>query len=60
MVAAVGVTLRRSTVCRLAAETEGASDAIAYGDQAVLFSHREGRILEHVGGEIPPLLVVGF
>jgi len=58
--AAAGVTLRRSTVCRLAAAAEGASDAIAYGDQAVLFAHREGRLLEHFGGEIPPLLVVGF
>lgn len=58
--AAAGATLRRSTVCRLAVEAEGASDAIAYGDQAVLFAHREGRILEHFGGEYPPLLVVGF
>jgi uncharacterized protein involved in propanediol utilization len=58
--AAAGATLRRSTVCRVAVEAEGASDAIAYGDQAVLFAHREGRILEHFGGEYPPLLVVGF
>jgi uncharacterized protein involved in propanediol utilization len=58
--AATGVTLRRSTVCRLAVEAEGASDAIAYGDQVVLFAHREGRIMEHLGGEYPPLLVVGF
>ncbi|MDP2122211.1 MAG: kinase [Hoeflea sp.] len=58
--AATGATVRRSTVCRLAVEAEGASDAIAYGDQAVLFAHREGRILEHFGGEYPPLLVVGF
>lgn len=58
--AAAGATLRRSTVCRLAVEAEGASDAIAYGDQAVLFAHREGLILEHFGGEYPPLLVVGF
>ena len=58
--AATGATLRRSTVSRLAAEAEGASDAIAYGDQAVLFSHREGRILEHFGGEFPPFIVVGF
>lgn len=58
--AAAGATLRRSTVCGLAVEAEEASDAIAYGDQAVLFAHREGRILEHFGGEVPPLLVVGF
>ncbi|MBO6720029.1 MAG: kinase [Rhizobiaceae bacterium] len=58
--AAAGATLRRSTICRLAVEAEGASDAIAYGDQTVLFAHREGRILEHFGGEYPPLVVVGF
>lgn len=58
--AAAGATLRRSTVCRLAVAAEGASDAIAYGDQAVLFAHREGRVIEHFGGEHPPLLVVGF
>jgi uncharacterized protein involved in propanediol utilization len=58
--AAAGATLRRSTVCRLAVAAEGASDAIAYGGQAVLFAHREGHILEYFGGEYPPLLVVGF
>lgn len=58
--AAAGLTLRRSTICRLAIAAEEASDAIAYGDQAVLFAHREGRILEHFEGEFPPLVVVGF
>jgi len=58
--AAAGATLRRSTVCRLAVAAEGASDAIAFGDQAVLFAHREGSVIEHFGGEYPPLLVVGF
>ena len=58
--AAAGATLRRSNVCRLSVEAEGASDAIAYGDQAVLFAHREGCILEHFGDDYPPLLVVGF
>lgn len=58
--ASVGVALRRSTVSCLAVAAEGASDAIAYGDQAVLFAHREGQIIEHFGGEFPPLIVVGF
>ncbi|GLS36885.1 kinase [Mesorhizobium tianshanense] len=58
--AAAGVTLRQSTVARLAVTAEGASDAIAYSDQALLFAHREGRAIEHFGGEFPPLLVVGF
>jgi uncharacterized protein involved in propanediol utilization len=58
--ASAGTTLRQSTVARLAVEAEGASDAIAYQDQAILFAHREGRPIEHFGGEFPPLIVVGF
>lgn len=58
--AAAGTTLRRATLARLAAAAEGASDAIAYGTQAVLFAQREGRVLEHLGPELPPLVVVGL
>ena len=58
--AASNAVLCRSTICRLAVAAEGASDAIVYGDQAVLFAHREGACLEHFGDEFPPLLVVGF
>ncbi|MEI5682207.1 kinase [Mesorhizobium sp. CCNWLW179-1] len=54
------VKLRRSSICRLAVAAEGASDAIPYEDQAVLFAHREGVVIEHFGGALPPLLVVGF
>lgn len=57
---AAGVALRRSTICRLAITAEGASDAIAHHDQAVLFAHREGKIIEHFGGELPPLIVIGI
>jgi uncharacterized protein involved in propanediol utilization len=58
--AAANVTLRQSTVAQLAVAAEGASDAIAYSDQALLFAHREGRTIEHFGGEFPPLIVVGL
>jgi uncharacterized protein involved in propanediol utilization len=58
--AAASTRLRQSTICRLAVAAEGASDAIAYGGDALLFAHREGRILEHFGGDFPPLFVVGF
>ncbi|MER8701793.1 kinase [Mesorhizobium sp. M1273] len=58
--ASARVTLRQSTVARLAVAAESASDAIAYCDQALLFAHREGRTIEHFGGEFPPFLVVGF
>ena len=42
---AAGRTLRSDTVCRLASEAEGASDAIAYDNQTVLFAQREGRAI---------------
>jgi uncharacterized protein involved in propanediol utilization len=58
--AGVGVTLRRSTVCRLAVAAEEASDAVAYEDQIVLFAQREGCVIEHFGDAFPPLIVVGF
>ncbi len=58
--AAAGVTLRRATVCRVAVAAEAAADAVAYGDQVVLFAHREGSIIEHLAGEYPPFLVVGL
>jgi uncharacterized protein involved in propanediol utilization len=57
---AVGGTLRRSTICRLAVEAEAASDAIAFGTQAVLFAHREGSLIEHYGGDFPPIWVVSM
>ncbi|TAN00060.1 MAG: kinase [Rhizobiaceae bacterium] len=58
--AGVGATLRRSTFCRLAVAAEGASDAVAYEDQVVLFAQREGYVIEHFGDAFPPLIVVGF
>ncbi|SMF28012.1 threonine kinase [Tistlia consotensis] len=58
--AAAGLRLRHSTTCRLAVAAEGASDAIAYGCQALLFAQREGRILEPLGAELPPLIVVSL
>lgn len=39
---------------------EGASDAIAYGEWALLFAHCEGVVLEHFGKEFPPLAIIGF
>lgn len=58
--ASAGVTLHHSSVARLAVAAEGASDAIGFGEWALLFAHREGHIIEHFGAEFPPLAVVGF
>lgn len=52
--------LTRQTIAAFAVRAESASDAIVYEDQALLFAHREGRVLEHFGGPLPPLLVVGL
>lgn len=58
--AATGAELHRSLVCRLAVAAETASDAVVFEEQAVLFAHREGRVLEYFPGDYPPLHVVGF
>lgn len=58
--AAIGAELHRSRICRLAIAAETASDAIVFGEQAVLFAHREGRALEYFPGDYPPLYIVGF
>lgn len=58
--AAAGAELHRQTICQLAVAAETASDAIVFGEQAVLFAQREGRVLEYFSGEYPPLHVVGF
>ncbi|NTA14006.1 kinase [Agrobacterium tumefaciens] len=51
---------RESAICRLAVAAETASDAVIFGAQAVLFAQREGRVIEYLPGEYPPLHVVGF
>lgn len=58
--AAMGVELRRAVICRLAVAAETASDSIVFGEQAVLFAHREGRVIEYLPGEFPSLIIVGF
>ena len=47
-------------ISQLAVAAEKASDAIAFGEQALLFAQRQGVVLEHFGGALPPLLLVGF
>ncbi|MFI7099471.1 GHMP kinase [Streptomyces sp. NPDC050161] len=48
----------QSAALAIAAET--ASDALMYPDRAVLFAHREGEIVEDLGGGLMPLAVLGF
>lgn len=58
--AAFGVKLLPSTVSRIAVAAETAADAIAFESAAVLFAQREGVVLEHFGGSLPPVVLVGF
>ncbi|WP_406871952.1 kinase [Aminobacter sp. P9b] len=58
--AALGARLLPSTSSRLAVAAEVASDAIAFESEALLFAQREGVVLEHFGGSLPPFVLVGF
>ncbi|MDH6234880.1 uncharacterized protein involved in propanediol utilization [Mesorhizobium soli] len=58
--AALGTKLLPSTISRLAVAAETASDAIAFEAEALLFAQREGVVLEHFGGALPPFVLVGF
>ncbi|HWO23358.1 MAG TPA: amino acid adenylation domain-containing protein [Kofleriaceae bacterium] len=53
-------TLDPRMVAHLAVEAETASDATMFCDQAVLFAHRDGEVLESFGRPLPPLEVLGF
>jgi uncharacterized protein involved in propanediol utilization len=54
-----GVTLPRETVGRIAVHAERASDSVMIDDRVVLFAHRDGEILETLGPQLPPLVIVG-
>ncbi|MBB6468582.1 uncharacterized protein involved in propanediol utilization [Aminobacter lissarensis] len=58
--AALGARMLPATSSRLAVAAEVASDAIAFETEALLFAQREGVVLEHFGGSLPPFVLVGF
>ncbi len=58
--AAVGMRLLPAISSRLAVAAETASDAIAFESEALLFAQREGVVLEHFGGSLPPFVLIGF
>jgi len=57
--AAARIALRQETVAALAVAAETASDPLAYEGLPVLFSQREGLLLELLGPAFPPLIIVG-
>lgn len=54
------VIISPDVIATLAVKAETASDAIAFGDRAVLFAHREGYIIEDFGGYFPTMEILGF
>jgi len=56
----LGVQLGPELIATLAVQAETASDATMFGDQAVLFAHRNGVLMEDLGAPLPALDVLGF
>jgi uncharacterized protein involved in propanediol utilization len=53
------VTPTAEEIGRIAVAAESASDPIMIDDRVVLFSHREGTVLEILGRHLPAMIVVG-
>jgi uncharacterized protein involved in propanediol utilization len=53
------VTPTAEEIGRIAVRAESASDSIMIDDRIVLFSHREGIVLEAFGRRLPSMIVVG-
>jgi uncharacterized protein involved in propanediol utilization len=54
-----GATPTAEEIGRIAVEAECASDPIMIDDRVVLFSHREGTVLEIFGHQLPSMIIVG-
>jgi uncharacterized protein involved in propanediol utilization len=58
--AALQMDVGNEVVARLAVNAELACDSTIFNQSAVLFAHREGEVLEDLGGPIPECEVIGF
>lgn len=54
-----GVLLPAEELGRLAVAAEGASDSTMIDDRVVLFAQRDGMVLETLGHQLPPMVVLG-
>jgi uncharacterized protein involved in propanediol utilization len=54
-----GMAPTAEEIGRIAVDVECASDPIMIDDRVVLFSHREGTVLETLGRQLPSMIVVG-
>ncbi|HEY7771448.1 hypothetical protein [Longimicrobium sp.] len=58
---AFGAVLDPAWIAGLAVAAETASDSLMFGPgRAVLFAQRRGRVLQDLGGPLPPVRVLGF
>lgn len=57
---AFSVKLPATVAAKLAVEAETASDSLMFGDNSVLFAHREGEVIEDFKDYLPRVWVVGF
>jgi uncharacterized protein involved in propanediol utilization len=57
---ALRMEVSEQTLARLAVKAEKASDSTIFTKNAVLFAHREGEVLQDLGGELPECDVLGF
>jgi uncharacterized protein involved in propanediol utilization len=55
-----GADIAAAEVARIAVEAEGAADSLMFDGDALLFAHREGRVLERFDKALPPLAVLGL
>jgi len=52
--------VRDQSIAGLAVKAERACDSTIFSNAAVLFAHREGEVVEFLGGQLPELVVLGF
>jgi uncharacterized protein involved in propanediol utilization len=53
-------SLGAGDVARLAVEAEGAADPLMFNGEMVLFAQRHGRVLESLGGWVPPYTLLSI
>lgn len=58
--AALRMDVGPCVIARLAVQAETACDSTMFNHSAVLFAHREGEVLEDLGGQLPEYEVLGF
>lgn len=57
---ALQMNVNAQVLARLAVKAEAACDSTIFNHNAVLFAHREGEVLQDLGGELPECEVLGF